>query len=71
MNAETTRKTALIIKEPWILPRTQNYRAAVSFNGLRVSRVAGVEDSCAGKTRRNNQSLRWGGAVATSAARAC
>ena len=33
------------------------------------SRVAGVEDSPAGKTRRKYTNLRWGGAVATAAAR--
>jgi hypothetical protein len=41
------------------------------FNGLRVSRVAGVEDSCAGKARWKYPNLRWGAAVATSAARPC
>ncbi len=35
----------------------------------KLRRAAGVEDSLAGKTRQNNQSLCWRGAVATSAAR--
>jgi len=39
-------------------------KAPVPPNGLRVSRVAGVKDSCGGKER-------WGAAVATLAARAC
>ena len=38
---------------------------------VRFSRVAGIEDSYAGKTRHNNQSVRWGSAVATSAASGC
>jgi len=42
-----------------------------ALNCLRISRVAGVEDSFAGKTRWNYPNLRWGGAVATSAATRC
>jgi hypothetical protein len=44
---------------------------AASGLTFRFSRVAGIEDSYAGKTRQNNQNLRWRGAVATSAASGC
>jgi hypothetical protein len=37
-------------------------------NGWRITRAAGVKESLAGKTRRNNQSLRRGGALAASGA---
>ncbi len=48
-----------------------NYPYKIEFIGLSVNRVAGVADSFAGKTRWKYPNLRWGAAVATSAARAC
>jgi hypothetical protein len=36
-----------------------------------ITRAVGVKDYFAGKTRWNCTSLRWGGAVATSAATRC
>jgi hypothetical protein len=38
-------------------------RIETSGSTFRFSRVSDIEDSYAGKTRENNQNLRWGGAV--------
>jgi hypothetical protein len=43
----------------------------MTLDPANITRAVGVKDYFAGKTRWNCTSLRWGGAVATSAATCC